>query len=101
MAAMTGMSSSFMGLISTLANATSSLTLDTGTHLAREFQILPGLALIGRRAQQISRVIGDDQGHGRCAKSMNLLAQSAQRLVGAKQVLRGNSPDGQHDFGFQ
>src|SRR5580704_13219990 len=98
MAAMTGMSSSFMGLISTLANSTSSLTLDTGAHLAREFQILPSLALVGRRAQEISRMIGDDQGHGRGAESMHLLAQTAQRLVGVKQVLRGDSPNGQHDF---
>src|SRR5882757_614031 len=101
MAAMTGMSSSFMGLISTRANSTSSLTLDTGAHVAREFQILPGLALIRRRAQQISRVIGDDQGHGRSAESMHLLAQTAERLVGVKQVLRGDSPYGQHDLGFQ
>src|ERR1700736_1758863 len=101
MATTTGTSSSCMGLISGSGNSSSCLTLATGKHLAGELQILPGLALVRRRAQQISRVVGHDQGHTRFAKDMNLLPQTAKRYVSAQQILGGYSPYHQHDFRFQ
>src|SRR5258708_2188295 len=65
MATITGTSSSCMGLISTEGNSTSCLTLDTLADLAGEFQILPRLALVGRRAQQIGGVTSHAQRHFR------------------------------------
>src|ERR1700684_373524 len=78
MATITGTSSSCMGLISTEANSTSCLTLDTRAYLTGEFQILPRFALVGRRAQQVARVIGHDQRHLGKSEAMHLLPQPAQ-----------------------
>src|SRR5271169_371968 len=96
MAATTGMSSSCMGRISTAANSCSRLTLDIRAHGAREFQIFPTLALVGRRAQQVGGMVGDDQGHLGNSESVYLLAQTAQCLVRPQQVLCGDTSHGQH-----
>src|SRR5258708_9261059 len=100
-AATTGMSSSCMERTSTRANATSIFTLDTRAHVAREFQIFPGLAFVRRRSQQIGRMIGHHQTHLSEAEAMHLLAQGAQGLVGAQQILRGDASDSEHDLGLQ
>src|SRR3974390_1096632 len=101
MAAITGTSSSCMGLISTLKNSASSLTLATGAHLTRKFKILPSLALVQRRAQEIPGMVGDNQGYARNAEAVHLLAQTPERLVGSKQILRGDPSYRQHDFRLQ
>src|ERR1700736_794633 len=101
MATITGTSSSCMGRTSTGANSTSCLTLDTRTYLAGELQILPRLALVGRRAQQVGRVIGHDQRHLGEPEAVYLLPQSAQSQVRAQQILRRDAPHGQHDFRLQ
>src|SRR5271170_2410460 len=98
MATMTGTSSSCMGRISIDGNSTSCLTLDTRAHLAGEFQILPGLALFGRRTQQIGRVIGDDQWHLRDPEAVHLPSESAQSRIRSQQVLRRYASNGQHDL---
>src|SRR5580704_2061966 len=53
---------------------------------AREFQVLPRLALIGRGTQEVGGMIRHDQRHR--TEAMHLAAQSAERGVGAEQVLR-------------
>src|SRR5882672_2618986 len=98
MATMTGTSSSCMGLISTEANSTSCLTLDTRAYLAGELQILPCFALVARRAQQIGWVVGHDQRYLGDPEAVHLLPQSAQSRVGAQQVLRRDAAHRQHDF---
>src|ERR1700723_2904386 len=96
-----GTSSSCMGLISTEANSTSCLTLDTRAYLAGEFQILPRFALVGRRAQQIGWMISHDQRHLGEAEAVYLLPQPAQSHFGAQQVLRRDPSHGQHEFRLQ
>src|ERR1700720_2699996 len=98
MATIAGTSSSCIGRISTDANSTSCLTLDTRAYLAREFQVFPCLALVGRRAQKIGRMIGHDQRYLGEPETMHLLTKPAQRHVGAQQVLRGDASHGQHDL---
>src|SRR5450631_1013120 len=101
MATTTGTSSSWMGLISGAGNSSSCLTLDTGEHLASEFQIFPCLALVRRCAQQVGRMIGNDQWHARCSERVDLLPQPAEGDIGAQQFLRGDAPDAQHDLRLQ
>src|ERR1700728_2440342 len=95
------MSSSFIGRISAAGSSRSRLTLDTCTHLARELQILPRLALVARRAQQAGGMIGDDQWDARNAEGMLLLTQPRERRLRLEQVLRGDAPHGKHDFRLQ
>src|ERR1700690_704349 len=98
MATTMGTSSSFMGLISGAGNSCSCLTLATGEHLASEFQIFPRFALFRRCAQQVGRMIGNDQWHARCSERVNLLPQTAEGDVRAQQIVGGDAPDGKHSL---
>ena len=53
---------------------------------AREQQILPGLGLVGGRAQQIRRMVGDDE--RRAAVAMHAIAQARYRGIDAEQRAR-------------
>src|SRR5580693_4652345 len=98
MAPTMGTSSSFIGRMSTASNSRSRLTLDTGTHLARELQIFPRLALIGRGTQQISGMLRYHQRHVGETERMHLQAQPSQGGIGLEQVLRRDPPHRQHDL---
>src|SRR5260370_17090077 len=96
MATITGTSSSCMGRISTEENSTSFLTLDTRADLAGEFQILPRLALVARRAQEIGGMIGHDQRHLGESEAGHLLAQPPQTPSRIHQALRRDPSPGPH-----
>src|ERR1700728_593503 len=99
MAPTIGTSSSFIGRMSTASSSRSRLTLDTGTHLARELQIFPRLALVGRGTEKISRMIRYHQRHLGETERMHLQAQLSQGGIGLQQVLRRDPPHRQHDLG--
>src|SRR5580704_1562293 len=87
MAPTTGTSSSFIGRISTAASSRSRLTLDTATHLTGELKVLPRLALLSRRAQEIGGVIRYHQRHARGAEMMHLTPQAPEGDIGLEQIL--------------
>src|SRR5271156_6610404 len=68
---------------------------------AHELQVDPGLALLARAAQQVGRMISDDQRTAADPKAVNLTAQAADRRVGCEQVLGGNTTDGQNQQRLQ
>src|SRR6476661_6630847 len=59
---------------------------------ARELEVLPCLALVLRRAQQVGGVIGDHQRDVELTEAVHLAAQPRQRRLGAEQVLGGDAP---------
>src|SRR5580692_12960853 len=59
---------------------------------AGEFQILPRLALVLGFAQQVGRMIRDDQRGLKTPELMDPAAHAAEAAVGPQQVLPGNTP---------
>src|SRR5580698_6462582 len=98
MAPTMGTSSSFIGRMSTGSRSRSRLTLDTGTHLAREFQIFPRLALVGRSTKQVGGMIRYHQRHLAETERVHLQSQPSQGGIGLQQVLRRDPADRQHDL---
>src|SRR5665213_992742 len=64
-------------------------------HTAGELQVLPRLALVLGFAQQIRRMIRDDQRGLKRAEFMHLATHCAKRALGREQILHGDAPDGQ------
>src|SRR5688572_18243449 len=71
---------------------------DTGEHAARELQIVPRLALLARRAQQIGGMIRDDERRIEWTEAVHATAQARERRVGREQRLRGDAPDRQDEL---
>src|SRR5882672_8216221 len=65
---------------------------------AREAQVLPGLGLVRKVAQQIRRVVGHDQRHALVA--VQAPAQAGNARLGAQQRLHGESAHGEYQFGL-
>ena len=61
-------------------------------HLERELEVVPGLALLAGRAQQVGRMVGHDE-RARSPRSCTRPRRRAERLVRAEQVLRGDAAD--------
>src|ERR1700728_64080 len=61
--------------------------------LARKLQIDPGFALLAGTAQQVGRMVGDNQGRRARSECMHLAAQTADRGFRGKQILRRNAAD--------
>src|SRR6202035_5423763 len=70
-------------------------------HAAGKFQVFPCLALVRRRAQQISGMIRHHQRGVQLTETMHLAPQPAERHGGGEQVLRGDPPDREHDLRLQ
>src|SRR5580698_5656801 len=64
-------------------------------HTAGELQVLPRLALVLGFAQQIRRMIRDDQRGLQPAEFMHLAPHGPERTLGRQQVLHGDASDGQ------
>src|SRR5882672_2902501 len=80
------------------AGSTPSLrTAATPENLLRKQQIRPCLALLPGRAQQVGRVIGDDDWNLPRAVRIDLAAHATDGCIGLQQVLRGDPPDGEDD----
>src|SRR5580658_3468161 len=58
---------------------------------AGEFQILPRLALVRGGAQQVGRMIRDDEWSLKTPEFMDLTAHAAEAAVGPQQVLHGDA----------
>ena len=63
-----------------------------------ELQILPGLALLTGRAQQVGRMIRDDERRAARREFVHLPAQPRKRRARCEQTLRGNAADGQNEL---
>src|SRR5882762_5618611 len=61
-----------------------------------EAQVFPGLGLVGKIAQQISRMIGHDEGHALIA--MQAPAQARNARLGVEQRLHGKAPHREDQF---
>src|SRR5579862_8653948 len=67
-------------------------------HAARKLEIFPGLALIRRSAQQIGRMIRDDERRIQLPEAVHLSAQPPERGFGAEQILGRDAPHCQDDL---
>src|SRR5262249_11044833 len=65
---------------------------------AREAQVLPGLRLVGKVAQQVRGVVGHDQRHALVA--MQAPAQARDARLGAEQRLHREAPHREYQFGL-
>src|SRR6478736_4052078 len=61
-------------------------SLELLVHGAGEFQVLPGLALVSRRAQEVRGMIRHHQRRG--TEAVHLAAQPAEGRIRGEQVLR-------------
>src|SRR3569833_2779655 len=68
---------------------------------ARKLQVLPRLALIRRRAQEIGRMIRHYERSIQLTEIVHFSAQSAERQIRTQQVLRRDTAHRQHQPGLQ
>src|ERR1700730_8687074 len=99
---------SVMGRITTSgADCSSSGEVAIGTYAIRQLsedaacklQVLPRLRLVSRLAQEICRMIRDNERGIKLAEVVYLAPQAAQGQVRTQQVLRRYPADGQHESG--
>src|SRR4029077_5374570 len=65
-------------------------------HAAGKLQVLPRLALLRGRTQEVSRMIRDEK--RRITEAVHLAAQPPERRVRAEQALGGDTPHRQHEL---